>query len=106
MSEFVKKKVCDIIGVDIRGRMESLVRNIRQSWEFTAKDIEGKRKNMNEQIDNFIEEVKSICNYVRDEINKELSEIELRWRIRSTEKEKYNISVLDSLIKEMHEKGE
>ena len=106
MGEFVKKKVCEIIGVEIRGRMENLVKNIRRSWEFTAKDIEGKRQKMNESIDNFIEEVKSICNYVKDEMNKELSEIELRWRIRSAEKEKSNITMLDSLIKEMHEKGE
>ena len=61
---------------------------------------------MNLSLDNFFEEVKSICNYVRDEMNKKFSEIELRWRIRASEKEKQNIAMLDSLIKEMHEKGE
>ena len=59
---------------------------------------------MNLSLDNFFEEVKSICNYVRDEMNKKFSEIELRWRIRASEKEKQNIAMLDSLIKEMHEK--
>ena len=49
---------------------------------------------MNLSLDNFFEEVKSICNYVRDEMNKKFSEIELRWRIRASEKEKQNIAIL------------
>ena len=40
MNDFVKKQLCEIIGVEVRGRMESLVRDIRSSCEDVVKDID------------------------------------------------------------------